>query len=123
MTKLNKDERYLKGLIKSSLMEEPSQEINQRIMTRIEKYQSRKAHFSNIPWVGLSVVAILLTSVIYLVLAQNTIPVTNYFTLPELNNFTFQFDINPLFSLALIAIAIASWALIFMENLRKKQIS
>ena len=123
MTKLDKDERYLKGLFKSSLMEEPSREINQRIMTRIEKYQSRKARLSNIPWVGLSVVAILLTSVIYLVLAQNTMPVSSYFTLPKLNNFTFQFDINPLFSIALIAIAIASWALILMENLRKKQIS
>lgn len=123
MTKLDKDERYLKGLIKSSLMEEPSQEINQRIMIRIEKYQLRKARLSNVPWVGLSVIAILFTSVTYLVLAQNTVPTFDYITLPELNNFTFQFDINPLFSLALIAFAIASWALILMENLQKKQIS
>ena len=123
MTKLDKNERFLKGLIKSSLMEEPSLEINQRIMTRIEKYQSRKARLTSIPWIGLFVILILLTSFTYLILAQNTMPTFDYITLPELNNFTFKFDINPLFSLALIAIAIASWALIFMENLRKKQIS
>jgi len=70
----------------------------------------------------LFVILILFSSFTYLIFAQNTLPVTYYFTLPELNNFTFQFDINPLFSIALIAIAIASWALILMENLRKKQI-
>jgi len=123
MTELDKNERFLKGLIKSSLMEEPSREINQRIMTRIEKYQSRKARLSNIPWVGLSVIGILLASVTYLVLAPNAVPDSNYFSLPELKEFTFQFDINPLFSLTLIAIAIASWALILMGNLRQKQIS
>ncbi len=123
MNKFAKDDKDLKELFKSSLMEEPSVETNQRIMSRIEKYQSQKARLSSIPWVGLSVIAILLTSVTYLVLAQNTVSMSDYFTLPELNNITFQFDINPLFSLALIAIAIASWALIFMENLRQKKIS
>ncbi len=123
MNKFAKDDKDLKELLKSSLMEEPSGEINQQIMGRIEKYQSQKARLSSIPWVGLSVIAILLTSVTYLILTQNTALSLDYFTLPDLNNFNFQFNINPLFSLALIAIAIASWALILMENLRKKQIS
>ena len=123
MNKFTKDDKDLRELIKSSLVEEPSGEINQRIMARIEKYQSQKARLSSIPWVGLSVIAILLTSVTYLVLTQNTALSLDYFTLPELNNFNLQFNINPLFSLALIAIAIASWALILLENLRKKQIS
>jgi len=123
MNKFAKDDKDLKELLKSSLMEEPSGEINQQIMGRIEKYQSQKARLSSIPWVVLSVIAILLTSVTYLVLAQNTTLSLDYFSLPELNNFNFQFNINPLFSLALVAIAIASWALILMENLRKKQIS
>ena len=123
MNNFAKDDNDLKELFKSSLMEEPSEEINQRIMTRIEKYQSQKARLSSIPLVGLSVIAILLTSVTYLVLAQNTAPKFDYITLPEWNNFIFQLDINPLFSLALIAIAIASWVLILMGNLRQKQIS
>jgi len=123
MNNFAKDDNDLKELFKSSLMEEPSEEINQRIMTRIEKYQSQKARLSSIPLVGLSVIAILLTSVTYLVLTQNTAPKFDYITLPEWNNFIFQLDINPLFSLALIAIAIASWVLILMGNLRQKQIS
>ena len=123
MNKFAKDDKDLTELFKTSLLEEPSREINQRVMSRIEKYQSQKARLSSIPWVGLSVIAILLTSLTYLILAKNTLPEFDYFTLPELNNFTFQFDINPLFSLALIAIAVASWALILIENLRKKQIS